>query len=243
MYNHGLTILQVLRGARQFLPIIVVNDGSSDDTAAILRDEFASNPFELIALPENRGKAAALKAGFARAEVLGFTHAVTMDADGQHPVEAIPHFAARATQHPDGLIIGVRNLKQARAPRERRWSNALCAFWFKLETGVGLPDTQCGFRVYPLGAVRRLQVKADRYAYELEVMVKAVWAGIPLVTQTVQADYAAATSRLSHFDPLRDFLRIAHAHGRLVTQAIWSKWFAASPRGILPAAARQSGRT
>jgi glycosyltransferase involved in cell wall biosynthesis len=233
-----------VRGARQFLPVIVVNDGSSDDTAAILREEGACDPFECITFPENRGKAAALRAGFARAEELRFTHVVTMDADGQHPVEAIPQFAARAAQHPDSLIVGTRDLKQAQAPRERRWSNALCAFWFKLETGVGLPDTQCGFRVYPLDAIRRLHVKADRYAYELEVMVKAAWAGVPLVRQPVQADYAAPTSNLSHFDPMRDFLRIARAHARLITQAVWSKWFEAGPsaRNILQSPVRESSR-
>jgi hypothetical protein len=86
---------------------------------------------------------------------------------------------------------------------------------------VRLSDTQCGFRVYPLAAIRQLRVESDRYAFELEIMVKAAWAGIPLIPQPVPVDYEAPTSRLSHFHPLRDFLRISRVHSRLTGQALW----------------------
>ena len=95
------------------------------------------------------------------------------------------------------------------APRGRRITNDISTFWFKVETGVALADTQCGYRSYPLATINRLRVKSQRYAYELEIMVKAAWAGVPLVAQPVSADYAAATSRLSHFDPWRDMVRIS----------------------------------
>jgi glycosyltransferase involved in cell wall biosynthesis len=218
VYNHGGTVQQVVRESRRAFPVIVVDDGSTDCGPALLAQEPG---IMLVTLPCNRGKAAALRAGFARAEEAGFTHAITIDADGQHAVESLPDFAAACRQQPDAVVVGVRDLKAARAPVVRRFSNALSALWFRFETGVRLSDTQCGYRLYPLGMTRRLGVKSERYAFELEILVKAVWAGVPLRPQPVQADYAAATSRLSHFRPLGDFFRIFRVHARLAIQALW----------------------
>jgi glycosyltransferase involved in cell wall biosynthesis len=217
VYNHGATVQRIVRESQRAFPVIVVDDGSTDQGPGILAQE---DDITLVTLPANRGKAAALKAGFAKAEALGFTHAITIDADGQHPTDALAQFATACRQQPEALIIGVRDLKAAGAPVARRLSNALSSFWFQFETGVRLADTQCGYRVYPLATVQRLQVKSDRYAYELELLVKAAWAGIFLRAQPVWADYAAVTSRLSHFDPLRDFARISRLHARLAIQAV-----------------------
>jgi glycosyltransferase involved in cell wall biosynthesis len=183
----------------------------------------AISGIRVLTFPENRGKAAALRAGFQAAEAAGFTHVITLDADGQHPVEALPAFARACREHPAAFIIGVRDLKAAGAPRRRRFSNALSTFWFKFETGVNLPDTQCGYRVYPLAALQAVPVGAGGYAFELEIMVRAAWAGVPLVAQPVLADYAAPTSQLSHFRPVRDFVRIARVHTRLAFQALWRR--------------------
>lgn len=216
VYNHGLTIQRVVHGARSAFPVIVVNDGSTDTTGAVLA---AETEITVVALPQNQGKAAALQAGFAKAEELGFTHAITIDADGQHPTEALGDFANACRARPDAFIVGVRELKREGAPWPRRFSNQLSTFWFKVETGVHLTDTQCGYRCYPLGVVRRLRVKAQRYAWELEVMVQAAWAGTPVVAQPVRSDYRAPTSRLSHFQPWRDTIQISRVHSRLSFQA------------------------
>ena len=216
VYNHGLTVRQVAGGARRFFPVITVDDGSTDDTPNALDQEPGVT---VVRLPTNLGKGAALRAGFAKAEELGFTHAITMDADGQHSIDALEAFATLCQQHPNALIIGVRDLKQAGAPRLRRASNDLSTFWFRFETGVRLPDTQCGYRCYPLAAIRPLRVCSGRYAFELEIMVKAAWAGLPLVPCPVVADYAAPTSRLSHFHPWRDMAHVSWLHCRLATQA------------------------
>jgi uncharacterized protein (DUF2062 family) len=212
VYNHALTLGQVIAGARAFLPVIAVNDGSTDDTASVLAKETETM---VVTLTPNQGKAAALRAGFARARELGYTHAITIDADGQHPTAAIPAFVEACRRQPEAFIIGVRELKPAGAPLARRLTNALSTFWFKVETGVPLTDTQCGYRCYPLEATRLLPVKYGRYAYELEVMVLAAWAGIPLVPVPFEVDYAAPTSRMSHFNPLRDFTHISRLHSRL----------------------------
>jgi uncharacterized protein (DUF2062 family) len=219
VYNHGLTVQSVVRGAKAILPVIVVNDGSTDATPSALE---AEKGFTLVTLPRNQGKAAALRTGFARAEELGFTHAIAIDADGQHPVSALADFAAACRRQPEAFIIGVRDLARAGAPFARRATNALSAFWFKFETGARLADTQCGFRCYPLAALRPLRVTSGRYAYEMEIMVKAAWAGVPLVAQAVETDYAAPTSRLSHFRPWRDMAEISWVHSRLSTQAFLS---------------------
>ena len=206
VFNHGLTVQRVVRGAKETFPVIAVNDGSTDDTSVVLAGE---GGITVVTLPQNHGKGAALRAGFDRAAEMGFTHAITIDADGQHATKELELFATACRQRPDAFIIGVRDLKRAGAPFSRRATNALSTFWFRFETGERLTDTQCGYRCYPLAATRRLRVTSEHYAFELEIMAKAAWAGTPLLAQPVSADYAAPTSQLSHFDPWRDMARIS----------------------------------
>jgi len=216
VYNHALTVRQVVRGARQVLPVIVVNDGSTDATAESLAEEV---DLEVLTLPRNQGKGAALVAGFRRALELGYTHAITLDADGQHPVEALPALAAACRDQPQALIVGVRDLKAAGAPRGRRVTNAFSNFWFRVETGVALHDTQSGLRCYPLETIANLRVRASRYAWELEILVRAAWSGVQLLPLRVGVDYQAPTSRLSHFHPVRDLLQVSRLHSSLAMQA------------------------
>lgn len=219
VYNHGLTVQKVVREAKALLPVIVVDDGSTDGTAQALT---AEKDIEVITLPLNQGKGAALQRGFSRALEAGFTHAVTIDADGQHSTGALAEFIEASRRQPDAFIIGVRDFEKAGAPFARRASNKFSSFWFKFETGVGLADTQCGYRSYPLEALRPLRARAGRYAYELEIMVKAAWAGVPLTPLAVDADYAAATSRMSHFHPWRDMTAVSLVHSRLSIQAFFA---------------------
>ena len=217
VFNHALTVGRVVREAKALFPVIVVDDGSTDGTGAIL----AAEPgLTVVTLPRNQGKGAALRAGFERAEKLGFTHAITLDADGQHAVGEASRFAAASRRQPDAFIVGVRDLVREQAPLSRRVPNALSTFWFRVETGLPLADTQCGYRCYPLRALRRLRVRSQRYAYELEALVRGAWSGAELAAQPVSADYAAATSRLSHFKPGRDLARIALLHARLTLEAV-----------------------
>jgi len=211
-FNHAGTVGAVARAALMHAPVIVVDDGSTE-----VLPELPGGT--LVRLAVNGGKAAALRAGFQRARELGFTHAITMDADGQHFAEDLPKFLAAAAAQPDRLVVGVRDFYAAGCPTHRRRSNAVSTFWFRVETGVRLGDTQCGFRGYPLALVQRLQIRSSRYAYELEFMVRAAWVGTPIVALPVKCTYATTQAGPSHFRPVRDLAHITLMNIGLVLQS------------------------
>jgi uncharacterized protein (DUF2062 family) len=211
-YNHAGTVADVVRGALAHGPVIVVDDGSTEAMPAL-------PGAELITLQPNQGKGAALCAAFRAAAAAGYTHAVTMDADGQHQADDIPKFLALARQQPDALLVGVRDFIAAGAPKGRRRANAFSNFWFKAETGVHLGDTQCGFRCYPLALMNQLHVRSGRYAFEQELLVRAAWAGAALVPVPVQCSYAPEQVRRSHFRPVLDMARFSHLNAKLAIQA------------------------
>jgi uncharacterized protein (DUF2062 family) len=180
---------------------------------------------EIVRLEKNFGKGAALRAGFARANELGFSHAITMDADGQHFTEDLPKFLDVAQAQPTALVVGMRDLAAAGCPRHRQRSNAVSNFWFWVATGIRLRDTQCGFRCYPLALTKSLWIKSERYAFELEFLVRAAWVGTPIVAVPVKCTYAAGL-RNSHFRPVVDLWRVTIMNFVLVLQS----WFV--PRAL-----------
>jgi uncharacterized protein (DUF2062 family) len=213
-FNHSATVGAVALAALQWAPVIVVDDGST----APLPDLPGCI---LVRLPQNGGKAGALRAGFQRARELGFTNAISMDADGQHFAEDLPKFLAAAQAQPEAYLVGVRDLAAAGCPKHRQRSNRVSSFWFRVETGVRLRDTQCGFRGYPLALVQRLKIKSDRYAYELEFMVRAAWVQTVIVSIPVKCTYANHQAGASHFRPVRDLAHITSMNILLVLQS----WF------------------
>ncbi len=217
-YNHPATVGAVTRAALAHCPVIVVDDGSTEKLPAL-------PGCDVVRLPENRGKAAALKAGFQRAWDLGFTHAITMDADGQHFAEDLPKFLAAAPAQPEAYLVGVRDLVAAGCPKHRQRSNRISTFWYRVETGIRLADTQCGFRCYPRTLAQRLKVKSGRYAYELEFMVRAAWVGTKIVAVPVKCTYEPGQTGVSHFRTVRDFVHITNMNILLVLQS----WFVPAP--------------
>ena len=141
-------------------------------------------------------------------------------ADGQHFAEDLPKFFITAQAQPEALIIGVRDFIAAGCPTHRRRSNAVSTFWFRVETGVRLGDTQCGFRCYPLALTQRLKARSGRYAFELEFMVRASWVGTPIIAVPVKCSYADGI-RNSHFRPIKDLAHITIMNIGLVLQS----WF------------------
>ena len=210
-FNHSATVAAVARCAQAYCPVIVVDDGSTPVLPVI-------PGARVIRFEQNRGKGAALRAGFAAAAEAGCTHAITMDADGQHFAEDLPQFLAAAERQPEALLVGMRDFAASGAPERRHLANTFSNFWFRIETGLQLADTQCGFRCYPLALVRRLRVRSARYAYELEVLVRAAWAGTVLAPVPVRCQYRPQQVQQSHFRPLVDTLRIARLNMDLVFQ-------------------------
>lgn len=211
-FNHPATIATVASAAQKFCPVIVVNDGSTLPLPE-LPDCIP------VRLEKNSGKGAALRAGFQRAIELGFSHAITMDADGQHFADDLPKFLNTAQTQPEALVVGVRDFFAAGCPTHRRRSNAVSTFWFRVETGVRLPDTQCGFRCYPLALAQRLKPRSERYAFELEFIVRASWVGTAIVAVPVKCTYAPDQIRQSHFRPVRDLAHITLMNIGLVLQS------------------------
>jgi glycosyltransferase involved in cell wall biosynthesis len=187
--------------------VIVVNDGSTDDTSEVLKRYPLS--IEAISYPKNKGKGYALSRGFDRAEVLGFRYAITLDSDGQHAISDLSLFIEAIKQHPDAMIIGSRALKQENMPRKNTFANQFSNFWFALQTGRRLPDTQTGFRLYPLAAMRKMRPFTSRYEAELEMLVRAAWRNIPQIPIPIQVHYPPEGERITHFRPGADFLRIS----------------------------------
>ena len=207
-YNNAGTIRQVVDDAcRICADVIVVNDGSTDDTSEILST--LPGTTTVVSYAKNKGKGHALVEGFRKAKELGFTHAVTMDADGQHFADDIHLLVEAMKKDPDAIIVGSRNLTEENMPRQNTFANRFSNFWFRLQTGIDLPDTQSGFRLYPLASLRGLRLITSRYEAELELMVFAAWAGVSVLSVPVRVYYPPAEERVSHFRPVYDFFRIS----------------------------------
>lgn len=201
-YNNGGTVAAVVRGVlAQGLPVLVVDDGSVDGT------EKALNGLDIIVLrhQKNLGKGRALKTGLEEARRLGYRFALTIDADGQHDPADIPVLVAAAGEKT--LVVGSRNLTADGMPSGSTFANRFSNFWFTLQTGRKLPDTQTGFRIYPLEDLPSLKLLTSRYEAELTLLVFSAWRGVRLVPVPVKVYYPE--DRVSHFRPFADFFRIS----------------------------------
>ena len=207
-YNNAGTLADVLRRTYHFVEgIIVVNDGSTDGTQQVLQD--ADMPLHVVQLPVNRGKGYALREGFRKAKRLGFTHVITLDSDGQHLPEQIPALTDLSLMHPKAIIVGSRTLAGKDINAGSLFANKFSNFWFTVQTGLRLPDTQSGMRVYPLEALHGLNFITARYEAELELLVWAAWANVKIMPCPIDVFYPPQEERVSHFKPAKDFTRIS----------------------------------
>jgi len=215
VYNHGRTLRAVVEAClREGFEVLVVDDGSTDGGP----ESLVGLPVLLHHLPENRGKGAALLAGAAQAEKLGFDGLLTLDADGQHdPTEARRLLEAAETCWPS-IVLGERGMDSEDVPASSRFGRAFSNFWVRLECGRPLPDTQTGYRLYPTALLTRRTFLTRRYTFEIEVLVRGAWAGLPILSVPVGVVYGKA--RVTHFRTFRDNLRLSLLHTWLVARSL-----------------------
>ncbi|HEY9044426.1 MAG TPA: DUF2062 domain-containing protein [Ohtaekwangia sp.] len=217
-YNNNRTLEKVLQDVMRFTShIVVVNDGSTDNTADIL-GKYPS--LKTIQYVKNQGKGHALRLGFKKAVEFGYNYAITIDSDGQHFAEDLPKFIEKLKQHPQAIIMGARNMNQSSVPGKSSFGHKFSNFWFKVETGVQMGDTQSGYRLYPISLLKDFKFITKKFEFEIEVMVRAVWSGIEITEVPVRVYYAEKGERVSHFRPFKDFTRISILNTVLVTLAL-----------------------
>jgi glycosyltransferase involved in cell wall biosynthesis len=206
-FNNAKTLAPLLTELRVFKAhMILVNDGSTDETQTVL---VRFPEIQTISYSPNKGKGYALRTGFHLAMKQGYEYAISIDSDGQHFAKDIPFFLKALEDNPGSLIIGARNMDQSSVPAKSSFGHRFSNFWFKVETGIELPDTQSGYRLYPIGRMQQMVFYTNRFEFEIEVIVRAAWKGIPVISVPVSVYYAPREERVSHFRPFTDFTRIS----------------------------------
>ena len=217
LYNHAKTLAAVTEGVRQYFEdILVVDDGSTDNAASVL--ESLSVP--VLSHAVNTGKGTAIKDGAAYARQNGFTHILTIDADGQHFPEDLAGLAAKAKENPFSIIIGCRDFNTENVPGLSRFGRKFSAFWARVQTGKKISDTQSGLRAYPVMIFDCLRLRETRYSFEEEVLVKAVWAGFGVGEIPARVRYFEKQERVSHFKKFADGFRGTSLNTRLTLRAL-----------------------
>lgn len=219
VYDHGSTVRSLVAAlSAHGLPIYAVDDGSHEPTRLELlqvKDDFPL--VRLSRLPVNQGKGAAVMHGLRHALADGMTHALQIDADGQHDVRDVPRFLARGAERPDALLVG-QPIFDASVPRSRLYARALTNFWVCVETlSFAIKDTQCGFRLYPLAATRALLDEVAlprRMDFDIAIVVHLAWRGVPVENLPTRVAYPPGG--VSHFRLVLDNARISAAHTLLV---------------------------
>ena len=213
-YNNEETLGKVIQDVANYTDdIIVVNDGSTDKTKNIIQ----GFPFvQCLNHDKNSGKGKAIRNGFQFALSKGYEFAFTIDSDGQHFAKDLPKFIEELENDQNAIIIGERDLNQASVPGKSSFGNKFSNFWFKVETGITVEDTQSGFRLYPLLPLKDIQFRTVKYEFEIEVLVRAAWRGVNIKPVPVSVYYPPKEERISHFRPFKDTVRISILNSLLV---------------------------
>lgn len=218
VYNHPDTIGKTLVQVRSYeLPVILVDDGCNNQCRQVLIDLAASDDkVYLVTLPENRGKGGAVKAGLQHAHELGFSHALQIDADGQHNAKDILRFIETAQTHRDALISGLPEYDQS-VPKLRYYSRYLTHVWVWINTlSLDIQDSMCGFRVYPTAPVCDLinkQCIGNRMDFDPELLVRWHWQGGKILHLKTRVNYPE--DGISHFRSFEDNWLISKMHSKL----------------------------
>jgi glycosyltransferase involved in cell wall biosynthesis len=221
-YDNPATIRKVVLRAREVLPeVVVVNDGSGHEGRAACEAVAAEGLAHVVHRAKNGGKGAAVKTGFAEAYRLGYTHALQVDADGQHDLEDVPRFLEVARDNPDALVLGAP-VFDASAPKARQIGRQITVFWVAVEVGRGvIADAMCGFRVYPLADAVAVRVPGNMMDFDPEVAVRLAWRGVPVINLPTKVRYVSRDEGgVSHFRLFKDNLLIGWMHTRLCLEKV-----------------------
>ncbi len=220
-FDNPLTVERVVEAVGRHVPVLVVDDGSAAPARAVLDALAARGVATVLRHDRNRGKGAAVKTGLAAARERGFTHALQVDADGQHDLADVPRFLEAARDAPEALVLG-EPVFDASVPAGRLRGRKVSIFWTTLETGGRvIADPLCGFRVYPVEAALRAGARGDRMEFDAEIAVRMVWGGSPVVNLPTRVRYLAPEEGgVSHFRMFQDNVRISWSHTRLCTLGI-----------------------
>lgn len=206
-FNNEKTIRAVIDDVSNYCDdVFVVCDGCTDSTPQIVGE---CKNVRQLGYKKNRGKGYALQLGFAEAVKSGFDYAITVDSDGQHYASDLPVFLNELQQADNILLIGSRRLQQENVPTKSTFGNKFSSFWYRVETGIRLADTQSGYRLYPIARLNEMRFFTNRFEFEIEVIVRAAWAGIDVKCVPVDVFYPKREERVSHFRPFKDFTRIS----------------------------------
>jgi glycosyltransferase involved in cell wall biosynthesis len=219
VYNHEAAVGAIVQSvlAHQ-LHCILVDDGSERDCAGVIDALVAGNRKQVTLLrhPINRGKGSAVLTGVRHAAQIGYTHALQIDADGQHRVADIPRFLELAAAHPQALILGCPEYDQS-APTLRRWARYLTHVWVSINTlSRQIQDSMCGFRVYPLTPTLELDRRrklGKRMNFDIEIVVRLYWGGVEIINVPTPVIYSKEA--ISHFRGWLDTLLISRVHATL----------------------------
>ena len=225
-YNSGDQVLKTVAAARaQWNPVWVVVDGSTDGTALALQTAAQQDSgLRVWVLPNNQGKGAAVLWGLQQALQAGYSHALTMDADGQHPAERIAAFMQVSMDRPDTMVLG-RPVFDASAPLLRVRGRRVSNWWTDLETlGAGVDDSLFGFRVYPIRPLAEVMLGQRwmrRFDFDTEAVVRLAWRGVKPLNLAAPVKYlSAAEGGVSHFRYGRDNLLLTWMHSRLMLEFV-----------------------
>ncbi len=218
-YNNVKTVAEVALSIKEYIEdVIVICDGCTDGSDVAIQE--LGDKVTCISYTPNKGKGHAIEIGARYAKQHGFDYMITIDADGQHFASDIPAFVKAIKENNGAMIIGSRFLKQENMPGGNTFANKFSNFWFAVQTGIYLPDTQTGFRAYPIKSVGSIHLFTSRYEAELEYIVRLAWKNVKFVNIPIQVYYAPIGERITHFRKGADFTRISLMNSVLCLLAI-----------------------
>ena len=206
LYNHLKTLPTVINDIKKyFTDILIVDDGSTDNSKEVL----SGLNINYITHKKNQGKGQAVLTAVKYAKEKNFTHILTIDADGQHYAKDLYKLSKIAEQTVNSIVIGKRNFDTDNVPASSKFGRKFSSFWARVQTGKKIVDIQSGLRVYPLIIFDCLKFLDKRYSFEVEVIIKSVWAGFSVIEEDVDVKYYRAQDRVSHFNFITDNFRLS----------------------------------